>query len=321
MQGFTYGHLKVTVAHADTGLEIALLREGMARRSYSGHPPSRGWAALRWRDEQGEAPKLVRSSPGTPSIETISDEEVLLARLYLDRENTALRRRMSVHFEDMPARARYELDAIDVLVRDANGLQIFLATHDSDDVQIVLNELRRSAHAVRDDLEWSVRLDRPPLIPESDLFLWMLYRWDRHNGRLGKGLRLTAFNSLSARNTLGGITRSLRGIDLDRIDTLGAAAEGHELGPGKFVIYDRRLGLVADMFLLLDGTFDLYRRGTEYDEGPLDRAELGLRATIDVATSTLPRLRSAYSADKDWASSERSKFTLDCNRAIIDRYS
>lgn len=160
---------------------------------------------------------------------TSSDGPVFCPRR-LDRD---LQRRMGANFADMSAEAKYLEDAIDVLIleEEDDDFVMLIATHDQDDVTSVFSQVRAAARLVEEDADWNVVRNLPELTPESDLFLWMIYKWARHDGKLSKDLEIIAYNTLSARNANGGVTRSLRGIDLERIDTLGAVAEDQVLGP------------------------------------------------------------------------------------------
>jgi hypothetical protein len=315
MQCFTYGHLKITTAHVDTSTSLRSLRDGMRSSTYPSRVPGRGWAALRWKTEVETPPSISRTNPGEPSIETINDERLLLARFYIDRENRTLLRQVGPAFEDMPAGVRYIADSVDVIVRQSDSLDVFISTHDEDDVQIILGRLRQAG----DSEDWSVT-GPVNATPDSDLFLWMIERWTVGNGKLAKDLVLVDFSSVSTRSHEGKITRSLRGIDLDRVDTLGAVADDHYLGPAKFVLYDKTVGMTADLFLLLDGTFDIYRRSTEYDDEPLDGSTLGIRSAVDITTGVLPKLHAAHAADKEWVKDRRAKFQKRCARRLHTRF-
>lgn len=313
----TFGHLNLTAARVQTDVDITELRDGMRQHRYSGAPPTRGWAALRWRNEQEEAPRLDRTNPGEPAIEDFGEHRVLLARLFIDRENRALRRSVGGRqFDGFAATVRFNVQAVDVAVIKGDGLYVFIASHDPDDVKAVFSALKEAADGNGD---WSVG-PMPKLEPSSDLYLWMLYRWHDKNGHLTPSLKIVEFRTLSTRDSLGHIIRSLSGIDLTRVDTLGAAAEAHDLGPAKFVVVDTQVGIRADLFFLLNGTFDIHRSGTEYEIGPLDKALLGIYATIDVATRVLPRLHNAHASDKEWRTSTRAKFVDECRQALADRF-
>jgi len=75
----------------------------------------------------------------------------------------------------------------------------------------------------------------------------------------------------------------------------------------------------ADLFLLRDGGFDVHRSGTEYAEAPMDKAQLGIYAALDVATKILPRLHNAYANDREWAT-VRPQFVDKCRQALASRF-
>lgn len=313
----TYGHLHVTARRIETELPLDDLREHLLRKQYSGNAPTRGWAGISWRTEGEDGPKLDRTNPGRPTIEDFGEYRILLARLYSDQINKALLRKLGKNFEGLSVNQRFDVVATDVLVIEGRSLYVFIASHESTEVSAVLAELRASASATAD--AWTVG-ELPKINPSSDLYLWMLYRWHAFNGNLSPTLQIVEFNTLSTRDAQDHIIRSLSGIDLTRVDTLGAAAEAHELGPAKFVLVDKQTGLRADLFLLRNGTFDIHRGNTEYDGIPLDKAQLGIYATLDVATKVLPRLHNAHKNDGKWPTEARPKFVKECRQALYDRF-
>lgn len=321
MQLFTYGRIHVTPRHVTTDVTLEKLLQGTHARVYSGRPPSRGFAALRWSEEDEAAPRVDRSNPGKPSLITIDDRRVLIARLFIDREDRRLFRVVGGEFENLPAERRYELDAIDVMVIEDTSLLVFIATKDADDVAIVLNRLRAASE---EEDDWQASAELPHIAPTSDLLLWLLYRQEKRGGQLAPGLEIVDYRSLSCESKTGRLTRSLRGVALDRGDILCAVADGQEVGPAKVAFYDKSIGLVADLFWLMDGTFDVHRNGTEYDEvegmDAVGRAELGLRSTLDVTTRLLPGVHRAYQADTAWRETERKAFRSDCATRVACRY-
>jgi hypothetical protein len=293
------------------------LRDGMRSLQYPATVPARGWAGIHWRSESEEPPSLNRGNPGLPAIEDFGDGyRMLLARLYDDRINRALVRKVGRNFEGLTREQQYDVVALDVAIVEGKGLYVFVASHEDQEVGIALAELRRAAKPP--DGDWAVT-SLPKIEPESDLYLWMLHRWHVQGGSLTPTLKVVEFNTLSTRDVQDHVIRSLSGIDLSRVDTLGAAAEAHDLGPAKFVLFDSQTKLRADIFLLRQGTFDVHRAGTVY-EFPLDKAQLGIFATVDIATKVLPRLHNAHKSDKDWPTKNRPAFVEDCRQALADRF-
>jgi hypothetical protein len=313
----THGHLNLTARRIITDTTIDDLRDRMRERIYSGNPPARGWAAVRWRNEGEDPPRRDRTNPGSPMVEDFGDYRVLLARLFVDCLNRTLLTSVgNKDFGGMRPDLRFTVEAFDVAVIDGDSLHVLIASHNDDGVATILGELRLAADAGED---WEVGT-MPKIEPTSDLYLWMLYRWHASKGALSPTLKVVEFRTLTARDALDHVGRQLSGIDLTRVDTLGAAADAHSLGPAKFVLWDKQVGIRADLFLLLNGTFDVHRSGTEYDLGPMDKPQLGIHAALDVATRVLPRLHNAHARDKHWPTI-RPRFVDECRKVLADRFS
>lgn len=319
MPFFTYGAIHVTPALLSASVELESIAEALGEALYSGAIPSSGWAAIRIQDEADARPNLRRSSPGKPTVIELGGLPVLLARLFVDRPRTI----QAADAAGLALEARFTLDAIDVVILPpARGstFRVFVASKDPQDMDIVSGALK-SALAAEDMIGFTPT--PVETLPDPDFFLWLLHRLVHENGKLSDRMTIVEYRTVSATESPGRITRSLGGVDIDRTDVLGSIADGHPFGPAKFVVFDTQTSLVADLFVLADGTFDVYRQGTYYDddEGPRGRSFLGVRSAIDVGTDLLPHLFHEHDQDLTWRESRRDAFRAECRKKLADRYS
>lgn len=302
MRLFTWGRINVTPLYVATSEDLTSVRDRL--RAASGTDDA-SWGGIRLEAENESQPEPLNLKPGRPAFLRLPDGSQVLAARYLKRvPNKKLLKHLSADDADgLSDSARYTTYPVDVLAIKQNSFIILIASTDEQEVAEVFDLLKNSAGA-----DWKIA--RPPKeykAISSDFFLWLLAKWDAGSD-LAPALKLVSYDQVQTSRSAGGRLSVLEGVDLNRLEVLGAVTERHDLGPATLAVRDESLKLTAELRLNLDGSFAVHRGSSFYDTPIRGHADFGLQLVRDTSTLVLPKLFSAYTKDTTWHGSGRDAF-------------
>jgi len=330
MKLLTVGRLMISPVQVAVGGDAPSLSdlEGMINdQLYPGAPVARGWGGTLVGSGEEDGPQELiqrRSDPGSAALYELDGREFILARFLYDRPRAGLARDFGPEeLQEFGARRTHELFGIDcVFLPEDEGFGVLVNTRNEREVVGSIYPALRKL--VGDDRDVTVRA-HPGFVPDPDLFLWLLYRLDGRQ-EIGQSLDLDSIRSLNSHDGLDRNIRFLDAVALDRAAVLSEVMNpDRQFGPAKFAVTHAELGLTADLFLDLEGTFDVHVSRSFFhddDEDDATRPWFGPLLVHSVATTVLPGLYRAHQEDGAWTSQQRSEFRASCRERLeteIDR--
>lgn len=327
MTVFTFGPINVTQFGVETSIPLSTMIERLGKDKYKRPAPARGWARIDLSSDG--APSVDRSAPGTPTtilVPGVGEESEArvtgLARLLVDDPNTNLPDlgdpELMAGFSEGQ---RFNEVLVDVMIVGGDSpaepvTGFFVSSHDESDVQRVRSRLKEAA---ADGHHWSDLMGFRHKGPLPSFFLWCFHRYV--NGLpITDEISIIDFRKLRSQTTSGRRMAASGGVADDRIDVLGAVAQGEDLGPITITLDHSRLNLTVDLLLLNDASYSIHRGVSEYYSitEEFDGPKFGTRSTLDVATVVIPEAVDAFESDTKWNGQKIGKFREESAQKIID---
>lgn len=246
----------------------------------------------------------------------------VVARLYwwqLDR------RAMKVVSENAAADSVQALEACDLVIAEygTSGREYvcFVTSQQRTVINAhvvpALNDLLQAA-----DSGATVTTENPPAdIRDDDFFFWLMYK-------LHRAPTLTDDITILDILAVAGQDRAHRGaairdgVTLDRAELLAMIMGGAtSFGPATVVVEDKKLDLVLDFEVNVDGGFSPNMSRTYYrrdEDSRLGREELGIRLIDDVAFRVVPEMKMAFNTDATGWGIARPAYVDDARQGLLD---
>lgn len=261
---------------------------------------------------------------GTPEIYPASagHPERLIARYYhwvhdAARDNLLI----SAGLSPTPLET-HRLDAVDFVISEDQsfgGYLVLASTRNEQELGPAVDSAITAIQALDPGADLAPTTRSSLHVGGSDFFLWMV---ERRTTRpiIDASLTLASITGLETRDNRARQNLLRDEIDGDRPNFLTAVADGHDLGPIRFMIRLPPIPAKISLSLWADGSFVLFLSGTHYSMKANVQNE-GIQAVYDLAYLYLPRLIDFYTADSDWTNTRRLAYRAGARVKLGTRYS
>lgn len=313
----TAGHVNVTRQQLRCPIQLAGLLSGMMDRRYAGRVGEPGWGSTTDDTTRLGQRHLTRPHGGEPVIvDTGSRFPLRLeARLYFDKPDDRLIRQLD---QSVDPRITHQLQAIDVIITQVaeGNFDVLISTQDGRDILgvalPVISDLATSTSGA------PAKLSATPEVVTSDTYLWIIERANR-SPKLNTNFEVQRVRSVVTEDTLYRRTRYHEEASLDRLELLAAICKPtSKYGPAKLNVFDRGLGVAADIELRPNGGYSVFIGSSYYSERHVEREKLGRHLVLDTAYSFIPQIKQAYVEDSDWNLTRRSALMSEARDLLRD---
>lgn len=321
MPTFSQESVRALPMETRTAMSLEEMRDEMVRRPPRLDGFQSGWASTENRGsnlrQAGVEPPL-----STPQVEEATDKRprMLKARFYYwDAVPSGLRSQ-----PDHDPLASRLLNAIDVIVTQPNsttfGLLFSTRTRaylgGPDGAIASLNRILQTK-------DGTIKIDRAHShlgLYDEEIFLWLAVQ-HRDNPQISGDLRVDEISGISSRDVTSRTADLRYGVDFDRSNFLTAVAEKDTLGPID-VCFSHSIGHENHSYEVrvhVDGGFEFRKNGLYFPD-ELNRENLMLEASLDLAYYFLPRINKIYVSDLPQWNAQRATVIRDAMTALEERY-
>lgn len=322
MPTISKGRVSITPMRATTSASLEQIRLQLATSPPDLPTLSPGWTVFDETDAGigafGAAPRSLSAPLIYPAVG--AHPERLIARYYHwvhDAAREAVLTAAGLSPDPVDTR---RLDAVDFVISEeiADGYLVLASTRSENELNPAVASALAAIRLLDPTADLQSKTRSSLHVGGSDFFLWMVERRTT-NPIVDSNLTLASITGLDTLDNRSRQNLLKDEIDGDRPNFLTAVADGHDLGPIRFMIRIPSIPAKISLILWADGSFVLLISGTHYSVKAQIQNE-AMQAVYDLAYVHLPRLIAFYAADTDWTSTRRIAFRAGARTKLGTRY-